>query len=66
MVIRAPPSSQLKEGDAIFGTAPPFVGTLAEEILVPLDQIAPKPPSLSFRSIYYYLYILYLIYFVLK
>ena len=39
-VIRAPPLSKLKEGDAIFGTAPPMVGTLSEEILVPLDQIA--------------------------
>eukprot|EP00802_Teleaulax_amphioxeia_P019190 Tamp_19413.p1 GENE.Tamp_19413~~Tamp_19413.p1 ORF type:complete len:399 (-),score=80.26 Tamp_19413:64-1164(-) len=49
-VIRAPPLSQLKEGDAIFGTAPPMVGTLSEEILVPLDQIAPKPPALSFSE----------------
>ena len=49
-VVRAPESSNFKPGDAIFGTAPPMVGTFAEEIEVPLDQVAAKPPSLTFSE----------------
>lgn len=49
-VVSAPATSPFKAGDAIWGTAPPLVGTFAEEISVPLDQIAPKPPSLTFSE----------------
>ena len=49
-VIRAPESSSFKTGDSIFGTAPPGHGTFSEEIVVPLDQVALKPPSLSFAE----------------
>jgi len=49
-VVRAPDTSNFKPGDAIFGTAPPMMGTFAEEIWVPLDQVAAKPPSLTFSE----------------
>ena len=50
IVVRAPAASTLREGDAVFGTAPPMTGSFAEEIIVPLDQVAPKPRSLSFAE----------------
>ena len=50
IVVRAPAASALREGDAVFGTAPPMTGSFAEEIIVPLDQVAPKPRSLSFAE----------------
>lgn len=38
---------QYRVGDIVFGTLPPFVGSLAEYAIAPMDQIALKPSSLS-------------------
>ena len=37
-------------GDKVFGTMPPFHGTLAEYISVPLDQICYMPKNYSFAQ----------------
>eukprot|EP00193_Tetraselmis_chui_P007065 CAMPEP_0177766326 /NCGR_PEP_ID=MMETSP0491_2-20121128/8467_1 /TAXON_ID=63592 /ORGANISM="Tetraselmis chuii, Strain PLY429" /LENGTH=528 /DNA_ID=CAMNT_0019282737 /DNA_START=390 /DNA_END=1977 /DNA_ORIENTATION=+ len=49
-VIEAPSGSGFSAGDAVMGTAPPFVGSLQEVVAVPLDQVAAKPKSLSFQE----------------
>lgn len=38
------------QGDKVFGTMPPFHGTLAEYISVPLDQICYMPKNYSFAQ----------------
>lgn len=37
-------------GDAIFGTMPPFAGTLAEYVVAPNDQICHMPTNLSYAE----------------
>jgi len=37
-------------GDKVFGTMPPFGGTLAEYVCAPLDQVAPMPEKISFEQ----------------
>lgn len=37
-------------GDRVFGTMPPFHGSLAEFVNVPLHQVARMPESLSFEQ----------------
>jgi NADPH:quinone reductase-like Zn-dependent oxidoreductase len=37
-----------KEGDAVFGTLPPLVGTLSEYVVAPKDQICKMPSNLSY------------------
>jgi NADPH:quinone reductase-like Zn-dependent oxidoreductase len=39
VVQEAPATSKLKPGDAVFGCAPPFVGTFCEYVNVPQDQV---------------------------
>ena len=41
-------SNGFRVGDAVFGTVPPFCGSLAEYIAAPMDQVYYKPKSLSF------------------
>jgi NADPH:quinone reductase-like Zn-dependent oxidoreductase len=48
VVVDAPPGSPYKGGDAVFGTVPSFAGALQEYVLAPVDQIAPKPPRITF------------------
>ena len=40
-------NSPYKPGDAVFGTVPPFVGTLSEYIVAPVDQIYHMPKIAS-------------------
>ena len=37
-------------GDAVFGTVPPFVGTLTDYLVAPVDQLYYKPRSLSWEE----------------
>jgi len=41
---------KFKVGDAIFGTMPPGEGSFSEYVVAPLDQVAPKPKTLSFAE----------------
>jgi NADPH:quinone reductase-like Zn-dependent oxidoreductase len=41
------PGSGFKTGDEVFGTIPPFVGSLAEYVLAPADCIAHKPHNMT-------------------
>jgi NADPH:quinone reductase-like Zn-dependent oxidoreductase len=43
-------SNGFNVGDAVFGTVPPFCGTLAEYLVAPVDQIYYKPQALSFQE----------------
>lgn len=47
VVDRAPPNSGFAVGDEVFGAVPPFRGSFAELVRVPLHQVAKKPASLS-------------------
>jgi len=44
----SPTSSSFASGDRVFGTMPPFEGTLVEYVAAPVDQICYMPKSLSF------------------
>lgn len=48
--VQAPSSSPYQVGDRVFGTMPPFGGTLAEYVCAPLDQVAPMPAALSYEQ----------------
>jgi reticulon-4-interacting protein 1, mitochondrial len=37
-------------GDKVFGTLPPFVGTLSEYVMAPIDQIYYMPSNLSYEE----------------
>eukprot|EP00873_Tetraselmis_striata_P009062 jgi/Tetstr1/429326/TSEL_019244.t1 len=50
LVEEAPPGSGFAPGDEVYGTAPPFVGSLQELVAVPVHQVAAKPASLSFQE----------------
>jgi NADPH:quinone reductase-like Zn-dependent oxidoreductase len=39
-----------KVGDAVFGMVPPFVGTLTDYLVAPVDQIARKPQRLDWEQ----------------
>jgi reticulon-4-interacting protein 1, mitochondrial len=39
-----------QQGDKIFGTLPPFCGTLSEYIMAPIDQIHHMPSNLSYEE----------------
>ncbi|GKY98147.1 hypothetical protein MPSEU_000772500 [Mayamaea pseudoterrestris] len=39
-----------RAGDAVFGTVPPFTGTLTEYLVAPVDQVYYKPQALSFHE----------------
>lgn len=43
-------SGYYQPGDAIFGTMPPFAGTLAEYVVAPNDQICHMPTNLSYTE----------------
>lgn len=43
-------SNGFQVGDAVFGTVPPFCGTLAEYIVAPSHQISFKPEALSWEQ----------------
>ena len=47
VVDRAPPNSGFAVGDEVFGAVPPFRGSFAELVRVPLHPVAKKPASLS-------------------
>jgi len=47
VVEHAPEGSGFKRGDEVFGAVPPFRGSFAELVSVPLDQVALKPSSLT-------------------
>lgn len=50
VVEEAPNHCPYKKGDEIFGTIPPFSGSLAEFVRVPTDFINHKPKNLSFSQ----------------
>mmetsp|Transcript_40478 Transcript_40478/g.114642 ORF Transcript_40478/g.114642 Transcript_40478/m.114642 type:complete len:381 (-) Transcript_40478:116-1258(-) len=50
VVEQAPPGSRFRQGDHVFGTVPPFVGSLQEYVVAPEDQLALKPQHLSFHE----------------
>jgi reticulon-4-interacting protein 1, mitochondrial len=43
-------SGYYQPGDAVFGTMPPFAGTLAEYVVAPNDQICHMPTNLSYAE----------------
>jgi NADPH:quinone reductase-like Zn-dependent oxidoreductase len=43
-------NDQFSDGAKVFGTMPPFQGTLAEYISVPVDQICVMPENLKFEE----------------
>jgi reticulon-4-interacting protein 1, mitochondrial len=43
-------STHFSEGDKVFGTMPPFHGSLAEYISVPIDQLCYMPANFSFEQ----------------
>jgi reticulon-4-interacting protein 1, mitochondrial len=45
-----PGNNPFSDGAKVFGTMPPFQGTLAEYISVPLDQICSMPETLKFEE----------------
>ena len=47
VVEHAPPGSGYAVGDEVYGAVPPFRGSFAELVRVPLDQVARKPASLT-------------------
>ena len=49
-VVESCPSGLYQNGDQVYGTMPPFGGTLAEYITAPLHQISLKPTSLTHQE----------------
>jgi len=50
VVEHAPPGCGFSVGDEVFGAVPPMRGSMAEVVVVPLDQVALKPAALSFAQ----------------
>jgi NADPH:quinone reductase-like Zn-dependent oxidoreductase len=50
VVMHAPKGCRFKAGDEVYGTIPPFVGSLAEYVLAPSDFISKKPKNVSFKE----------------
>ena len=47
VVLEAARGSPFKPGDLVYGTVPPFTGSMAEIVVTPSDFIAIKPKTLS-------------------
>jgi NADPH:quinone reductase-like Zn-dependent oxidoreductase len=43
-------TDEYQPGDKVFGTTPPFAGSLAEFVSAPLDQVCHMPENLSFED----------------
>lgn len=43
-------NDEYKPGDKIYGTMPPFKGTLAEFVNAPLDQVCHMPNNMTFEE----------------
>jgi hypothetical protein len=43
-------TNEYKPGDKVYGTMPPFAGSLAEFVSAPLDQVCHMPDNLSFED----------------
>ncbi|KAJ9441478.1 Quinone oxidoreductase-like protein [Diplonema papillatum] len=42
--------TDLKKGDRVYGSAPPYVGTFSEYVCTPLHQVARMPSSVGFKE----------------
>jgi len=48
--VMACPSGFYSRGDYVFGTMPPFQGSLSEYVIAPVDQVCLKPTSLTMEE----------------